>query len=181
MNIIIQSKNQKAIFEQYQKSFQRSLNITIIFIVGLFFAAAFYPEIYNHFVRYLAYRVKVFTFPVKMMIIIIGGVVMYFLTANSRSAIKEFEKYIVRCSKEFLIVDSEKISGETEEGDFKLYFNQIQNTQLLHESIPADKRIKQLDISILVIQDIVGNEFSFKTFSNSRELKHFIDEAVENI
>lgn len=177
----LHSTNHRSAFEQCRDSVQQLLNKEIVLILLAVFGFTFFPEIYKQFARYPSHQYKAFSPVVKALIVICGSAGMYFLTAHFRAAIKEYEHLIKLSSKEYLIVDTEKISGETQEGDLKLYYNQIQQVQLRSESIPKDKRLKQTEITVLSITDIVGNEFIFQTFSNCRELKHYIDEGIANV
>lgn len=105
-----------------------------------------------------------------MVICIFSG---YTLLKKSGPVIAKYRKY---CAAESLVLGSEKINGSTVTGSIQLTYEQI--SKVIITSTTYNLNNGTIGNDILEIVDIVGNVFSFHSFSNCRELKNIIDMQI---
>lgn len=100
---------------------------------------------------------------------------LYFLDKIHKNLKRDGDYFLNLCKTEYLMVYEDKICGECAKGDFVLSINQVESVTHFSEGNVNNEHFKNDE---LIIYDIVGNSYSFKTFSNARELEMIIQNLI---
>lgn len=178
-NIIIRSENCTDLLEERKKANDRGMSQILgsISVGALLFLSS--PAIYALLEDKKLSQVDSLPLPVTLITMGIVVVICFLMSKAGKEFNKVYMKYKGYCSTEVLIVDEIKIYGSTSKGALTLTFNQIDSVRYTPNINSPENKNPVIPNDILIVRDIVGNEFSFFSFKNCKDIKVVIDAKIK--
>lgn len=177
--IIIRSENCTDLLEERKKANDRGMSQILgsISVGALLFLAS--PAIYALLEDKKLSQVDSLPLPVTLITMGIVVVICFLMSKAGKEFNKVYMKYKGYCSTEVLIVEETKIYGSTSKGALTLTFNQIESVRYSSNSYSPENKNPVISNDIFIVRDVVGNEFTFYSFKNCKDLKAVIDAKLK--
>ena len=178
-NILIRSENCTAFVEERKKASDKSAN-SILTTAGVFgIIVMFSPAIFAFLEDKKLSQVDSVPLPVLFIMVGILIAVWVRVTKTGKKFNEVYNQYKQYCSTEVLIIEDTKIYGSTSKGSISLTYNQIESVEFSPNVYSPEKKTPIIPNDIFTVRDIVGNEFTFYSFKNCKDLKVVIDTKIK--
>lgn len=178
-NILIRSENCTDLVEERKKANDKGLNQILGSISFVVILVMFSPAIIAFLEDKKLSQVDSVPLPVVFIMMGILIAVWVLITKAGKKFNEVYNQYKQYCSTEVLIVEDTKIYGSTSKGSITLTYNQIGSVGFSPNVYSPEKKTPVIPNDIFTVRDIVGNEFTFYSFKNCKDLKVVIDTKIK--
>lgn len=179
--ILLKSTDCSAFVREAERRTTKILSSTLIVVSICTLCGVFYPNIVAFLTDTRAEFIDSLPLPVLLLLFASLVVDLYIYYKQARKTADIVNKYMEYCSKENLIIDDQKIYGATMQGSVELSYDQISSVTFSTYTSSTNGFLTDPCCDILTIKDNRGKQYTFRSFTNCKEIKSVIDMQLKNI